>query len=177
MAKGDYGSFWSIDSYRFQEDGDAEKNAVAEAVGVGAVVFLALANARIKDVVFSYDKALNFDGETAPYLQYTHARCCSVLEKSKRTESGGAPDGLTDDAGFELVKLIARFDAAVESAAEKYEPSVIARYLVDVAQSFNRYYISHKIAGDSGREKLTAYVRNVLKNGLELLLIKAPEKM
>jgi len=214
----------------------ADKEKTAEAVGVGAVVFMALSTARIKDLVFSYDKALNFDGETGPYLQYTHARCCSVLEKcriegpgdneelgirneewrmaTKNTSTGigdrkqglekyknsatphSSPlipnstqspstihhppstlDDLTDDAGFELVKLIARFDQTVESAAERYEPSILARYLIDVAQSFNRYYIGHRIIGDANREKLTALTRSVLKNGLNLLLINAPEKM
>ncbi|MCL2796959.1 MAG: arginine--tRNA ligase [Firmicutes bacterium] len=187
-----------------------DKEKTAEAVGVGAVVFMALSTGRIKDLVFSYDKALNFDGETGPYLQYTHARCCSVLCKSEglgvrseewRRESNQRPvvnsqefdgnnsvvphpslltpppDDLTDDEGFELVKLISRFDEIVENAAEKYEPSILARYLIDVAQSFNRYYISHRIIGEPNREKLTLYVRNVLKTGLDLLLIDAPEKM
>ncbi|MCL2061014.1 MAG: arginine--tRNA ligase [Firmicutes bacterium] len=153
------------------------KEQTAEAVGTGAVIFFALQSARIKDVVFSFDKALNFDGETAPYIQYTHARCCSVLEKSAAVKSATAQDDLTGEEGFELVKLIARYDEVVCAAAQKYEPSILARYVVDVAQSFNRFYIAHKIAGDANRLKLTRLVRNVLKNGLDLLLIKAPNKM
>jgi len=125
--------------------------------------------------VFSLDKALNFDGETAPYLQYTHARCCSILEKADNKAK--ANDNLSDDEGFELVKMIDKYDTVIEQAALKYEPSIIARYLVDLAQSFNRYYISHRIVGDKARQGLTELVRNVLKNGLGLLLIDAPEKM
>ena len=157
----------------------SDKDKTAEAIGVGAVVFMALSTARIKDLVFSLDKALNFDGETGPYLQYTHARCCSVLGKvgSEVAPKNESPDPLTDDEGFELVKLIARYNQTVEAAAEKYEPSIIARYLVDVCQAFNRYYISHRIIGDTHREKLTELTRNVLKNGLSLLLMNAPEKM
>ena len=154
------------------------KEKTAEDIGMGAVVYMALSSGRIKDLVFSYDKALNFDGETAPYLQYTHARCCSVLEKGKAQKAEPVhADNLCDDEAFELIKLISRFDTVVLSAAEKYEPSIIAHYLMDVAQSFNRYYIAHKIVGDKNREKLTELVRNVLKNGLNLLLINAPEKM
>ncbi|MCL2375070.1 MAG: arginine--tRNA ligase [Firmicutes bacterium] len=151
------------------------KEKTAEMVGVGAVIFMALSTNRLKDMVFSLDKALNFDGETAPYLQYTHARCCSILEKADNKAK--ANDDLSDDEGFELVKMIDKYDTVIEQAALKYEPSIIARYLVDLAQSFNRYYISHRIVGDKGRQGLTELVRNVLKNGLGLLLIDAPEKM
>ena len=157
----------------------ADKEKTAEAVGTGAVIFMALSTGRIKDLVFSYDKALNFDGETGPYLQYTHARCCSVLEKcaAQNVPRLAETDDLCDDEGFELVKLIARYDQTVAAAAEKYEPSILARYLIDVAQSFNRYYIAHRIIGDAARERLTELTRNVLRNGLSLLVISAPEKM
>ncbi len=152
------------------------KEKTAEQVGIGAVIFGALSSGRIKDMVFSYDKALNFDGETAPYLQYTHARCCSILAKS--TGSGKADYSvLCDDETYEVVKLLSRYDETVYGAAEKYEPSIISRYLIDLAQSFNKFYISHKVLGDAAREKLTLYVKNTLKNGLNLILINAPEKM
>ncbi|MDR2202181.1 MAG: arginine--tRNA ligase [Clostridiales bacterium] len=155
-----------------------DKESVAKAVGVGAVIFFALSTSRIKDTVFSYDKALNFDGETAPYIQYTHARCCSILEKCVGGNDAGADfNGLCDDAGFGVVKLLARFDETVAAAWEKYEPSILARYLIDLCQVFNKFYIDHKVAGNPERVLLTRCVRDVIKNGLSLLLIEAPNKM
>ena len=155
-----------------------DKERVADIVGVGAVVFGALSTARIKDMVFSYDKALNFDGETAPYIQYTHARCCSILAKGSRDFASDIDcAGLCDDESYALIKLLSRFDETVEVAAQKYEPSIIARYLVDLAQAFNKFYISHKVVGDKARVALTYCVKNVLKNGLALILIGAPEAM
>ena len=153
----------------------------AEAIGVGAVVFGALSNGRIKDMVFSFDKALNFDGETGPYLQYTHARCCSVLNKA---EPSGEVDckELIDDDTFTLIRMLNAFDDTVRSAAEKYEPSIITRYLIDLAQAFNKFYIGHRIISDdvaamNARLTITRAVKNTLKNGMELILLKAPEKM
>ncbi len=162
-----------------------DKAAVAEMVGVGAIVFSALSTSRIKDMVFSYDKALSFEGETAPYLQYTHARCSSILSKggykyvSSRKISW---DLLTDDESTDVVTLLNRYDDVVCEAAEKYEPCLIARYLLDLAQSFNRFYIEHRVitedkAATDARLLLTACVKSTLKNGLSLLLINAPEKM
>ena len=155
-----------------------DKEKTADTVGVGAVVFGALSTSRIKDMVFSYDKALNFDGETAPYIQYTHARCNSILNKSAGDFSLKTDYGeLCDDESYAVVKLLSRFDETVLSAAEKYEPSIIARYLIDLAQSFNKFYISHKVVGNKARTALTYCVKNVLKNGLKLILIGAPDSM
>lgn len=158
------------------------KEEIARQVGVGAVVFGALANSRIKDLVFSYDKALSFDGETAPYLQYTHARCCSVIEKAG--EVNAAPDYsvLTDDDSFALATRLAAFDQAVVTAGERYEPSVISGYLLDLAKLYNRFYLSSRILGEpapvqSARLALTRLTRDVLKTGLGLLLISAPTAM
>lgn len=158
------------------------KEDIARQVGVGAVVFGALANSRIKDLAFSYDKALSFDGETAPYLQYTHARCCSVIEKAG--EVNAAPDYsvLTDDDSFALATRLAAFDQAVVTAGERYEPSVISGYLLDLAKLYNRFYLSSRILGEpapvqSARLALTRLTRDVLKTGLGLLLISAPTAM
>lgn len=158
------------------------KEEIARQVGVGAVVFGALANSRIKDLAFSYDKALSFDGETAPYLQYTHARCCSVIEKAG--EVNAAPDYsvLTDDDSFALATRLAAFDQAVVTAGERYEPSVISGYLLDLAKLYNRFYLSSRILGEpapvqSARLALTRLTRDVLKTGLGLLLISAPTAM
>ena len=158
------------------------KEEIARQVGVGAVVFGARANSRIKDLAFSYDKALSFDGETAPYLQYTHARCCSVIEKAG--EVNAAPDYsvLTDDDSFALATRLVAFDQAVVTAGERYEPSVISGYLLDLAKLYNRFYLSSRILGEpapvqSARLALTRLTRDVLKTGLGLLLISAPTAM
>lgn len=158
------------------------KEEIARQVGVGAVVFGALANSRIKDLAFSYDKALSFDGETAPYLQYTHARCCSVIEKAG--EVNAAPDYsvLTDDDSFALATRLVAFDQAVVTSGERYEPSVISGYLLDLAKLYNRFYLSSRILGEpapvqSARLALTRLTRDVLKTGLGLLLISAPTAM
>ncbi len=158
------------------------KAEIAREVGVGAVVFGALANSRIKDIAFSYDKALSFDGETAPYLQYTHARCCSVIEKAG--EVNAAPDYsvLTDDDSFALATKLTAFDQAVVTAGERYEPSVISGYLLDLAKLYNRFYLSSRVLGEpapvqSARLALTRLTRDVLRTGLNLLLISAPTSM
>ncbi len=159
----------------------ADSDETAEAIGVGAVVFGALCGGRIKDMVFSFDKALNFDGETGPYLQYTHARCCSVLNKAQTTGEIDYNE-LIDDDTFMLIRHLNAYEDTVRSAAEKYEPSILTRYLIDLAQYFNKFYIGHRIICDdknvmNARLALTSAVKNTLKNGMELILLKAPEKM
>lgn len=160
---------------------DVEKTA--ESVGVGAVVFSALWNNRIKDITFSFDKVLNFDGETAPYVQYTHARCCSVLKK------GGDVDyslidlnGIANDEGIAVAKSVIGFADAVKKAAETREPCVVTRHIVDLAEKFNKFYICHKIVTAKDGEKearltLTKAVKNVIATGLRLLGIDAPDAM
>ena len=160
-----------------------DKAATAEAVGVGAVLFMALSTARIKDMVFSFDKALNFDGETGPYLQYTYARAASVMRKCGTAADADADFSLlTDDGSDAVITELNRFDEVVADAAEKYEPSILSRYLIDLAQSFNRFYIDHRIAGEAppvtrARLLLTDCVRRTLKNGMRLILLTAPERM
>ncbi len=157
------------------------KKAVSESVGVGAVVFDALYDGRLKDKNFSLAEALNFDGETGPYVQYTHARCRSVLAKAGYV--GGDIDCslLTDDAAYETVRLVADFDDAVYAAAQKYEPSVISRRLIKICQAFNRFYNADRImcggAMQAARLALTARVADTLRYGLDLILLDAPEKM
>ena len=157
------------------------KDEIASMVGVGAVVFGALCNSRIKDISFSLDKALSFEGETAPYLQYTHARCCSVIARAQ--DSAGAPDysTLVDNDSFALVMHLAKFDSVVEQSALRYEPSMISSYLLDLAKLYNKFYLSNRILGEetavlTARLDLTKAVRDTLKTGLSLLLIGAPEK-
>ncbi|MGN0710289.1 MAG: arginine--tRNA ligase, partial [Anaerovoracaceae bacterium] len=161
----------------------------AKMVGIGAVMFQELSNNRIKDYVFSWDKVLNFDGETGPYVQYTHARAASVLRKAgdeavKKAKNTADIDMsyATSESGYELAKLIYAFPDVVIEAGEKYEPSIITRHIVDIAQSFNRFYHDEHILVDDEKEKLAKLAlvisaKNTLKNGLGLLGIQAPEKM
>ena len=156
------------------------KEDVAEKVGVGAVIFGALYNNKIKDIVFSYDKVLSFEGETSVYVQYTCARANSVLEKGGVPSEYVISDLLPEEA--EVVKAIAAFPQAVKDAAEKYEPSVVARFAVDLAQKFNKFYFDCKILIAEGDKKnfrlaLTAAALTALKNALTLLGIGVPDKM
>ena len=154
---------------------------VAEKVGVGAVIFGALYNNKIKDIVFSYDKVLNFEGETSVYVQYTCARANSVLQKGGLPETYEIPELAASE--FELVKAIAAFPEVVKDAAEKYEPSFIARFAVETAQKFNKFYFDCKILGaEDERTKnfrlaLTAAALQALKNAFTLLGIGIPDKM
>lgn len=159
-----------------------DKQKIASDVGVGAVIFGALSSGRIKDLVFSIDKALSFEGETAPYLQYTHARCRSVLSRAGVSDGKIDCDVLTDDDSFTLVRLLSSFDDVVSDAAAKYEPSVVSRYLLDLAAVFNRFYLNCRIIGEKPdvmytRLLITRYVAEALKEGLKLLLINAPDRM
>lgn len=161
----------------------------AKAVGIGAVIFQELSNNRIKDYVFSWDRVLNFEGETGPYVQYTHARACSVLRNAGDELVAKACEFkdidfayLTGDAAYTLAKLMYELPDVIADAAEKYEPSVVTRHLIDIAQGFNRFYHEEHILVDNEAEKLAKVAlvkaaKNVIANGLALLGMKAPEKM
>ena len=161
----------------------------AKAVGIGAVIFQELSNNRIKDYVFSWDRVLNFEGETGPYVQYTHARACSVLRNAGEELVAKACEFkdidfsyLTGDAAYTLVKLMYELPDVIADAAEKYEPSVVTRHLIDIAQGFNRFYHEEHILVDNEAEKLAKVAlvkaaKNVIANGLALLGMKAPERM
>lgn len=161
------------------------KEKVAEQVGVGAVIFSALENARIKDITFTFDRVLNFDGETAPYLQYTHARCRSLFTKagmSYLTRIARDYSGLDDVETLRLVKLLRNFPNTVSDSAYKYEPSILSKYLIDLAQAFNRFYIGHRVICEdlsiqNARLSIVECVQLVLRKGLALLGIEAPEQM
>lgn len=162
---------------------------IAKTVGIGAVIFQELSNNRIKDYVFKWDKVLNFDGETGPYVQYTHARCASVLRKAgdEVTEKAAALEDidckyLCSESAYELAKLLYKFPEVVADAGEKYEPSIVTRHIVDIAQSFNRFYHDEHILTDNEAEKtakvaLVLAAKNAIRNGLALLGMKAPERM
>ncbi|MDO4547849.1 MAG: arginine--tRNA ligase [Clostridia bacterium] len=159
------------------------KDEVARQVGVGAMVFFDLYNNRIKDIDFYWDRALNFDGETAPYVQYTHARCSSVLRKAG-DEITQEPDyeALADAEAQDVVRLIERFPEIVVSAMERNEPSLITRFTIDLAQAYNKFYYERRILDDdagvrSARLKLTTIVKTVLARALYLIGVEAPERM
>lgn len=159
------------------------KDEIAESVGVGAVVFSALWNNRIKDIVFSYDKVLNFDGETAPYVQYTYARCASALRKGGNIDFDNMDlAAITTDEGYDVIKSIITFGDSVRLAAKLREPCYVTRHVVDLAEKFNRFYIDHRILVDdaptrNARLALTKAVGNVIRCGLGLLGISAPSEM
>jgi arginyl-tRNA synthetase len=161
------------------------KEEVARQVGIGAVIYADLQNNRIKDIDFWWDRALNFDGETGPYVQYTHARCCSVLRKGEEQHVPEAePDyaALTDDDAQALLRIISRFPEAIVDAADKNEPSIVTRAVTDVAKAYNKFYYEHRILDeDAGvreaRLRLTRTTQTVLKTGLYLIGMEAPERM
>lgn len=158
-----------------------EDDATAEAVGVGAVVFYYLSNTRMKDINFVMDEALNFDGNTGPYVQYTYARACSVLDRAGTVSAG--PVTVTTDEEAALIKTLCRYGERVTAAIADYEPSYITRFILDVAAGFNRFYHNCRIlsAEDSAvresRVRLTAAVKNVLGSAFELICLKKTEKV
>ena len=160
------------------------KDETAKKIGVGAVIFNDLYNQRIKDVSFKWEKLLNFDGETGPYVQYTYARCASILRKVEDFAPDAAIDysQITDPEAIDLLKEISRFPKVVIDAAEKYEPSVVARFAVDVAQSFNKFYNACRINVEdkttrNARVMLVHLTKKTIKDALALLGIDCPEQM
>lgn len=161
-----------------------DKETVARQVGIGAILFNDLYNQRIKDVVFNWDKILNFDGETGPYVQYTYARCASVFRKVGDVQIPDEIDYsvLTDDVTMNLLKDITRFPGIVKDAADKFEPFMIARFAVSVAQHFNKFYHDCQINVKEenvkmARLKVVQMTMKVIKEALELLGIECPEQM
>lgn len=161
----------------------------AAQVGIGAVVFNELSNSRNKDYVFSWDKVLAFEGETGPYVQYTHARASSLIRKAgdealkdSKNKDKWNQDHLSGESAYRLAKLLYAFPEAILEAGERYEPSIVARHIVDVAQAFNRFYHDEHILVPDPNERaakiaLVVATKAVLKNGLALLGVHAPEKM
>ena len=160
------------------------KEDVAKKVGIGAVIFNDLSASRIKDEVFDWDTILNFQGETGPYIQYTYVRTKSVLEKAEylpKIEEVKA-EILTDECSQDILKLIYNFQDILVQVTEKNEPSILARYLIDLAKAYSSFYNENKIIVEdkevqNARVYLTYATSEVLKQGAKLLGIEMPEKM
>lgn len=156
------------------------KEAIAKQVGVGAVIFHDLKNDRMNSVEYSLNDMLKFEGETGPYVQYSHARACSILRKSN-LQSDKVIYSLNDDYSWEVIKLLEAFPVIIEKAYKQLEPSVIAKYAVDLSQAFNKYYGNTHIALEDdqlqARLALVKAFTITVKESLRLLGIAAPEEM
>lgn len=160
------------------------KEEVAKKVGIGAIIFNTLSTINVKDQIFDWNTALNFQGETGPYIQYTYVRTKSVLEKV-----GSIPkfedvkiENLLDEYSLEILKLIYNFEEILIQVTDKNEPSILSRYLIDLAKAYSSFYNENKIIVDNkdiqnARVYLTYSVGQVLKQGAELLGMQMPEKM
>ncbi|MGO3732395.1 MAG: arginine--tRNA ligase [Vagococcus sp.] len=157
------------------------KDKVAHDVGVGAVIFHDLRNDRLNNFDFTLDEVVRFEGETGPYVQYTFARSCSILRKANFTPNPDTAYSLNDEDSWEVIKLLQSFPETVIRATEKYEPSIIAKHAIQLAQTFNKYYAHVKILADDEQKEsrlaLVYSVAEVLKQDLYLLGLNAPEEM
>ena len=163
----------------------ANKATVAKQVGIGAVIFHDLFNQRIKNVDFSWEDVLSFEGTTGPYVQYTYARAKSILRKNTTEITDSKIDfkSLTDDVTFELVKTLNGYEDAIQNAAKRYEPSIVARYVISLAAVFNKFYHECSILHEENEQnkmarlKLVEAVGNTIRDALGLLGITCPEEM
>jgi len=158
------------------------KDEIARQIGVGAVVFFTLYNNRIKDIDFWWDRALNFEGETGPYVMYTHARSGSVLRKAGECDAAPDYSALSDAEAQDVVRLLEQFPEVLKNALDRSEPSMITRYSVDLAQAYNKFYYERRILDDdmgarAARLQLTRAARQVIRQALELIGLEAPERM
>lgn len=158
------------------------KEEVAKQVGVGAIVFQELFHNRIKDYVFSWERMLSSEGETGPYVQYTHARACSLIRNIDASDENIDYSLLNDEASMEVVRQLGKFEQVIQDAARKYEPSIVTRYVCSLAQLFNTFYNANRIADQApevqaARMALVKAVKITIKNGLNLVTIEAPERL
>ena len=160
------------------------KDEVAKKVGIAAIIFNTLSTTNTKDQIFDWNTALNFQGETGPYIQYTYVRTKSVLEKVGRVPELSEVDfsQLTDESSIKVLKSLYAFQETLEMAAEKNEPAILARYLIEVSQNYSNFYNDNKVLVDDEKVKnartyLTYAVGVVLKTGASLLGINMPDKM
>lgn len=167
-----------------EKNPDAENiDEVAKAVGVGAVVFQELSNSRIKDYTFSWDRTLSFEGETGPYVQYTHARCCAVIRKADQPVSADINyEALSDQDAADVLSVLETFNKSIMTAMKKNEPHIVTRFVLDLAQAFNKFYHNSPILVEdadlrAARLALVEATRQTIENALKILGMKAPQKM
>ena len=176
-------SIAKVSSIMKEKNPDIENSEkIAEAVGVGAIVFYYLSNNRIRDINFMMEDALSFEGNTGPYVQYTYARTCSVLSKS--AEFNGAEKlVVTADEEISLLKTLSRFEEIVREAISAYEPSIVTRYILDVAGAYNRFYHNCSILGAENEDvkntrlAITKATNTVLGNAFGLICLAKTEKI
>ena len=162
----------------------AKADEVARQVGISAVIFADVNNRRTRDISFDLEEMLNFDGETGPYIQYTYARFRSILRKHSRPVDAGCDAApLGHDAEMRVARLLAHYPSQVAAAADGNEPSFVATYLIELATAANKFYnevpvlVAGDEAGTAARVRMVAAVCAVLKSGLWLLGMDAPEEM
>ncbi|CAK7031228.1 MAG: Arginine--tRNA ligase [Peptostreptococcus russellii] len=167
-----------------EKNPDAENiDEIAKEVGVGAVVFQELSNSRIKDYTFSWERTLSFEGETGPYVQYTHARCCAVERKANTEITSDINfDLLSDEEASDVLKVLETFNKSIMLAMSKNEPHIVTRFVLDLAQAFNKFYHNRPILVDDeelrkARLALVECTRQTIENALKLLGMQAPIKM
>ena len=159
----------------------ADKDGVSEAVGIGAVIFGALSNSRIKDTDFTWEGALSFEGNTGPYVQYTYARAASVLRKAEG-DMGCDGDYTPNEDEINLIKQLCLFPERVNAACVDNEPSYISRFMLDTCSAFNKFYHNCSVLRESGatrkfRLKLTAATKQILGVSLDLLGMRRTEEI
>ena len=160
------------------------KDEVAKKVGIAAIIFNTLSTTNNKDQIFDWNTALNFQGETGPYIQYTYVRTKGVLEKVGKIPTISEVDFsvLTDDSSIKVLKSLYAFKETLEMTVEKNEPAILARYLIEVSQNYSNFYNDNKVLVEDEKVKnsrayLTYAVGTVLKTGASLLGIQMPDKM
>ena len=152
-----------------------DKEKISKSVGIGAIKFGDLSNDRTKDIIFDWNRIISFEGETGPYVQYTHARICSILKKSKLSPK--IDYSSFNEMEFALAKKLSEFPEIIKESAIKYKPNLICNYLIKLSQLFNNYYSKYEIKSSKERLVLSSKIKQILAQGLDLLGIESPESM
>ena len=167
----------------------AEKNPtlpnsdkISEQVGIGAIVFNDLVNDRVKNVDFDWDRVLDFEGDSGPYVQYMFVRCQSLIRKAGREVPVEMPEELTSVEETELIRMMLNFEDTIKASFDNFKPHILAQYLLELCRCFSQFYTQHRILGEpegvlQSRLALVGATRAILARGLELLNMSAPEAM